>query len=195
MTEQPESPEHSGPPPNTPPPAGPPPYPYAYPPGPPGAQTPQGFPPGPYPGSYPPPPMPYGDYYPGAPMAAPRNGLGVAALIIAIIALPASCTVLGGVLLGLTAVVLGFLGRGRVARGEANNGGVALTGIILGFLAVIISGALALFAAQIFNNNGGREMISCVQEAGGDNTKVQECMDQFQSRVEEQTGQGGTPGR
>lgn len=196
MTEQPESPEHAGPPPNYPPPAGPPPYPYAYPPGPPGGPMPQGSPPpGPYPGGYPPPPMPYGDYYPGAPMPAPRNGLGLAALVVAIIALPASCTVLGGVILGLAAVVLGFLARGRVSRGEANNGGVALTGIILGFLAVIISGALALFAVQIFNSNGGRQMITCVQEAGGDNTKVQDCMDEFQRRVEEQTGQGSTPGR
>lgn len=115
--------------------------------------------------------------------------------MLAIIALPASCTVLGGVVLGLAAVVLGFLARGRVSRGEADNGGVAMTGIVLGFLAVIVSGALALFAVQIFNNYGGRDMITCVQEAGGDNTRVQECMDEFQQRVEEQTGQGSTPGR
>ena len=192
MTQQPELPEPSGPPPSAPPPAGPPQYPYAYPPGHPGAQV----PPGPYQGAYPPPPLPYGgEYYPGAPVPAPRNGLGVAALVLAILALVASCSVVGGLILGIAAVILGFLARGRVTRGEANNGGIALTGIILGSLAVVISLAFIAMYVGIFNNYGGREMITCVQEAGGDNTKVQECMDAFQQQVEEQTGQGGRPGR
>ncbi|MBU3748915.1 MAG: DUF4190 domain-containing protein [Mycobacterium sp.] len=193
MTEPTESPERATPTPGTPPPAGPPPYPYAYPPGPPGAPgTPgtsaQGLPPGPYPGGYPPPPMPYGDYYPGAPAAAPRNGLGVAALVVAIIALLASCSVAGGLILGGTAVILGFLARGRVKRGEANNGGLALTGIVLGGLAILISLAFIAMYVGIFNNYGGRELITCIQDAGGDNTGVQACMDAFQQRVE--AGQG-----
>ena len=60
-----------------------PPYPYAY-------------PPGPYPGSYPPPPMPYGGY----PPPVLRNGLGVAALVVGIIALVGSFSVAGGIILG-----------------------------------------------------------------------------------------------
>jgi len=194
MTEPPESPEYSGTPPSTPPPAGPPQYPYAYPPGPPGSPLPPGTPPGPYPGAYPPPPMPYGDYYPGAPVAPPRNGLGVAALVLAIVALVASCSVVGGLILGLAAVILGVLARGRVKRGEANNGGIALTGIVLGTLAALISLAFIAMYVGIFNNYGGRELVSCVQDAGGDNTRVQECMDEFQQRVE-QSGRGVTPGR
>lgn len=179
--------------PPTAPPPGQPQYPYAYPPGPPGPGGPQGYS-GPYPGAYPPPPMPYGEYYPGAPMA-PRNGLGVAALVLALIALVSSCSVVGGLVLGVAAIVLGFLGRGRVTRGEANNGGVALTGIILGSLAVVVSLAFVAMYVGIFNNYGGQDLLTCVQDAGGDNTKVEQCMDQFQRRVEEQTGQGSTPGR
>ncbi len=156
---------------------------------------PPGGAPGPYPGAYPPPPMPYGDYYPGGPAPAPRNGLGVAALAVAIIALVASCSVVGGIILGITAVILGVLARGRVKSGEANNGGVALTGIILGAVAVVISLAFIAMYVGIFNNYGGQEMVTCIQGAGGDNTKVQACMDAFQQRVEEQTGQGGGPGR
>ena len=188
MTEQPESPDPSGLGPATPPPAGPPPYPYAYPPAPgpqPGYQ-------GAYPGSYPPPPMPYGDYYPGAPVTL-RNGLGVTALVLALIALLASCSVAGGLVFGIAAVILGILGRGRVKRGEANNGGVALTGIVLGALAVVISLAFIAFYAGVFNNYGGRELMDCVQQAGNDNDKVQVCMDEFQQRLEQQTG--STPGR
>ena len=124
MTEQPESPDLSGTAPTTPPPrgpqAGPPSYPYAYPPAPPAGP---GYPPyqGAYPGAYPPPPMPYGDPYLGAP-APKRNGLGTAALVMGILAVfPGTCTVIFGIVLGIVAVILGFLARGRVTRGEADN--------------------------------------------------------------------------
>lgn len=186
MTQHPESPESGGF-----PPAGPSPYPYSYPPGPLGP-PPGPPPPGVYPGGYPPPPMPYGDYgYPGMPAAAPRNGLGVAALILAIIALLGSCSVVGGVALGIAAVILGFLGRGRVARGEADNGGVAMTGIILGALAVVVSLAFIAMYVGIYNRYGGQELLSCIQAAGNDSDRAQQCMDEFQQRIESQTGQTG----
>lgn len=218
MTDQPESPDYSGGPPTSPPPAGQSPYPYAYPPGAPGPQGyapgpqgyapgpqgydpgpqgydpgPQAYAPGPYPGAYPPPPMPYGEYYPGAPMP-PRNGLGVTALVLAVIALVASCSVVGGLVLGIAAIIIGFLGRGRVTRGEANNGGIALTGIILGALAVIVSLAFIALYSNVFNEYGGRDLVSCVQSANGDNDKVQQCMDEFQRRVDSGTGRGTIPG-
>ena len=93
---------------------------------------------GAYPGGYPPPPPPpYGGYpgypgysgYPGPPQSEPKNGLGLAALILAIIGLLLCWSVAGGIVLGVVAVILGFLGRGRVKRGEADNGGVAIAGI------------------------------------------------------------------
>ena len=43
-------------------------------------------------------------------------------------------TVFAPIVLGVVAVVFGFLGRGRVKRGTANNGGVAIAGIVLGAL-------------------------------------------------------------
>ena len=196
MTEHPEYPDHPGVSQPAPPPAGPPPYPYAYPPGAPGTgpQGNMGYPPGPYPGAYPPPPMPYGDYYPGAPMPpAPRNGLGVASLVVAIIAILGTCFLFGG-LLGVVAIVLGVLGLRRVSRGEANNRAVAVTGIALGALAIVLTGLMLAFGIRVFNEYGGRDLISCVLDAGGDNDKVQQCMDEFQQRVDSGTGQGNTPG-
>nr|MCH9732457.1 DUF4190 domain-containing protein [Actinomycetes bacterium] len=94
---------------------------------------------GAYQGSYPPPPPQYGGYpggYPPPAAAAPKNGMGVASLVVAIIAL---FSVVGGVVLGVVAVILGFLGRGRVKRGEADNGGVAIAGIVLGLLSIVVS--------------------------------------------------------
>lgn len=186
MTEQPQQPQET---PGFPPPPSPgmAPYPYSYPPGPPGS--------GPYPGAYPPPPMPYGgDYYPGL-GAPPRNGMGVAALVVAILALFGSCSVIGGVLLGIAAVIMGLVGRGRAKRGEANNGGIATTGLVLGVLAIVLSIAFVAFYADAFNKYGGQDLMSCIQNANSDSDKIQQCMDEFQQRVESQTGQTATPGR
>ncbi len=169
----------SGPPAGPPPAAGPPgPYPYAY-------------PPGPYPGSYPPPPMPYGDY-PGMP-PAPRNGLGVAALIVAVFALLSCFTVVGGVLLGLLAVILGFAGRARARRGEASNGGMSLAGIILGVFAIIAGFAFVAILVGIFKDVDAGSYFDCLQQAGDDKVKVQQCSDEFRQSVESKLSVTPTP--
>ncbi|MGW7412534.1 DUF4190 domain-containing protein [Streptomyces sp. NPDC054863] len=87
----------------------------------------------------------------GAPRAA-RNGLGTAALILGIVgALSGLIPLLfwAAGILGLTALILGLIGRGRVKRGEATNKGVALTGAALGLVSLILSvvGAVQLFQA------------------------------------------------
>ena len=65
----------------------------------------------------------------------PANGLGIAALVIAIFALLLTWSVIGGLVFGVTAVILGFLAQARSRRGEATNGGVAVSGIVLGAIA------------------------------------------------------------
>jgi len=91
-------------------------------------------------------PQQYGQGYPaqggydGRP--APRNGLGTAALVLGILGLLLSIIPAIGVLfgvLGLVAVVLGVIGLRRVKRGQATNRGAALTGIITGVLAIVVS--------------------------------------------------------
>lgn len=141
------------------------------------------YPPGPYPGGYPPPPpQPYAGYAP--PPAAPRNGLGITALIIAIVALLASFSVVGGVVLGIVAVIIGFAGRSRAKRGEATNGGVALAGVILGFLSIIIGLAFIAVWVGVFREVGATDYIDCLQKAGQDQSQVQQCADEFKQSVE-----------
>lgn len=181
MTEYPNPSGKPDTPPMAPPPAGQPQYPYAY-------------PPGPYPGGYPPPPMPYGDYYAQAPVA-PRNGLGIAALVVAIIALVASFSVAGGIVLGIVAVVLGFVGRGRVKRGEADNGGVALAGIVLGVLAIVVGLAFIAVWVGLFKEVGAGDYFDCLQQAGQDRVKVQGCSDQFRQSVENKLSETRAPVR
>jgi hypothetical protein len=135
---------------------------------------------GAYPGSYPPPPPPpYGGY--PAPSTAPKNGLGIASLVTAIIAL---LSVVGGVLLGLVAVVLGFLGWSRARRGEATNGGLAVAGIVLGFLSVIEAVVVIGVGVWGFKEAGGTDYVDCLSRAGSDQQAVQQCADEFTNRVE-----------
>ena len=53
----------------------------------------------------------------GAPLQATRNGLGTAALVLGILAIPGAITIIGGVLLGILAIILGAIGRSRAKRG------------------------------------------------------------------------------
>jgi hypothetical protein len=156
-------------------------YPNPYPPG----------APGPYGGYPPPPPQPYAGYPP--PAAAPRNGLGLAALVVAIVGLLSSFSVAGGIILGLVAVVLGFAGRSRVKKGEANNGGIALAGIILGFVSIVVGLAFIAVWVGVFNEVGGGNYIDCLQNAGQDQTKIQQCADEFRQSVEDKLSVTPTP--
>jgi hypothetical protein len=147
---------------------------------------------GAYPGSYPPPPpQPYAGYAP--PPAAPKNGLGITALVLAIIGLVFCWTVAGGVILGLAAVIIGFVARGRVKRGQATNGGVAIAGIVLGFLAIIVSLVFIPIWYSVFEDVGGTDYVDCVAKAGQDAQAIQKCVDQFRDRVETQFSVTITP--
>jgi hypothetical protein len=149
---------------------------------------------GAYPGSYPPPPpQPYSGYAP--PPVAPKNGLGIAALVVAIIGLVFCWTVVGGVILGVSAVIIGFVARGRVKRGQATNGGVAIAGIVLGFLAIIVSLVFIPIWIGMFEGMGGTDYVDCVSKAGQDPDAIQKCADQFRERVENQFSVTITPTR
>ena len=160
-----------------------PPYPYPYP---------NPYQAGPYPGGYPPaPPQPYAGYTP--PPTGPRNGLGVAALVIAIVALVSSFSVAGGIVLGIVAVVIGFAARGRVKRGQANNGGVALAGVILGFVAIIIGLVFIVIYVYAFKDTGVGDYFDCLSKAGSDKTAQRLCESDFRQSVENQFSVTRTP--
>jgi hypothetical protein len=147
----------------------------------PGYGAPYGYPPPPYPGH---PPAPSG----------PKNGLGTAALVTAVAGLLTALSVIGGVALGIVAVVLGLLGHGRVKRREADNGGIALAGIVLGALAVIAGIACTFIYLSIWRTVGGDDYLDCMTRSGSDTTLQQECMDRFRERFEGKFGTTPAPG-
>jgi Domain of unknown function (DUF4190) len=145
-----------------------------------------------YPGSYPPPPpQPYSGYAP--PPVAPKNGLGIAALVVAIIGLVFCWTVVGGVILGVGAIILGFVARGRVKRGQATNGGVAIAGIVLGSLAIVVSLVFIPIWIGMFQESGFGSYIECMQSAGNDQAAQKKCEDSFVNKVENQFSVTLTP--
>jgi hypothetical protein len=151
---------------------------------------------GPTPGSYPPPPPQYGGYggYPVPPPAsAPRNGLGTAALILAIVGLVLCWSIAGGIILGLCAVIIGFVARGRVKRGEATNGGVAIAGIVLGAVAIVAALVFIPIYIGLFDQVGGTDYVDCLSRAGNDTEAAQRCADEFTQRVEDQFSITVTP--
>lgn len=89
-----------------------------------------------------PPASPLG-YPPAGPqpgwVQGPRNGLGVASLVLGILSLPGIFLFgIGGIVLGLIGLILGVLGLGRARRGEANNRGTAIAGAVLSALGLLL---------------------------------------------------------
>ena len=137
----------------------------------------------PYPAQYPP--------HPGHAPAGPRNQLGTGALVLAMLALLFSWSIVGGVIGGLVAVVLGFAGRSRAARGEADNGPIANAGIGLGALAVVVGVAFVPIWIGFFTEAGMGDYVRCMEQAGTDRTAQTQCENTFRERVEQEYGLSG----
>lgn len=114
----------------------------------------------------------------GTAPASKSNGLGVTALVLGIIALLFSWA--GGGLLGIVAIVLGVLGRGKAKRGEADNGGMALAGIITGVVSVLITAAVIAAGVALFNSDSGQDLIDCLNDAGNSAEAQQACQREFE---------------
>jgi len=101
-------------------------------------------------------------------------------LVLGILALVSSITVVGGILLGLVAIVFGALGRGRAKRGEATNGSSATAGLVLGIVALVVAGGLIAVGASFLNSDEGQKLRDCLQQAGSDPAAQQQCQVDFQ---------------
>lgn len=150
---------------------------------------PYGYPPGPSPSGYPPPP--YGGSPPHA--VAPKNGLGIASLVLAVIGLVGVATVFAPITLGVVAVVIGVIAHRRAKRGIANNGGVAIAGIVLGALAMVVGVAFIPIWTTVWKEVGGDDYIDCMQKAGSGKLEQQHCADQFRHNVEDRLSVTLTP--
>lgn len=106
--------------------------------------------------------------------------MATAALVLGLLALITSFTVIGGVVLGLLALIFGIVGLRRASRGLALGRGRAIAGIILGLLGILVAAVIGL---AIFNSDEAKNLQDCLKNAGSDQTKVQQCEDQFRDQV------------
>jgi hypothetical protein len=150
--------------------------------------------PGPPPGPYQPGQPQPGQYqpagYPGAGYrgAGRRNGMGTTALVLGVVAITLVLLLLFsplGAFLGLLAVLFGILGIIRVNRGEADNRGQAVAGLVTGGLALLIGVFLTIsigtwFATHVndFNRFG-----QCMDDAVGAAAREQ-CARQLSQELE-----------
>ena len=85
----------------------------------------------------------YGGAYPqGEPYGVQKNnGMAIAALIVGILAMLAIITIVGGVFLGVIAIILGILGirSAKKIAGPGARKGMAIAGIVLGTIASLLS--------------------------------------------------------
>ncbi|MEE4490636.1 DUF4190 domain-containing protein [Streptomyces sp. BE230] len=107
---------------------------------------------------YPAPPVQQYPGYPGYGQNAwggsqPANGLGTAAMVLGILSVCLFCLYgVPGVVLGVLALIFGILGRKKSDRGEADNGGQALAGIILGVIGTILGVLFIIGLIWLFNH-------------------------------------------
>ena len=97
----------------------------------------------PPPGSPPPPPPAAGGWYAPPPPGVQRastNGFAVASLVLGIAVL---CT---GIIGGILAVVFGYIALGRIAdsEGRLRGRGMAITGIVFGWIAIGLTAIAAI---------------------------------------------------
>ena len=152
---------------------------------------PQGPPPqGPPPGQGPPGSYPQGGYPAGGSAAARgrRNGMGTTALVLGVVALVLVILLLFsplGALLGLLAVLFGILGLIRVNRGEADNRGQAVGGLVTGAIALLFGIFFTISVGTWFAThvNDFRRFGNCMDQANGANAREQ-CARQLSNDLE-----------
>jgi Domain of unknown function (DUF4190) len=92
-------------------------------------------------------PYPYQQPYPAYPPAPPTNGLAIAALVCAV----------GGFVIGVSfipAIICGHLARAQIRRTGEQGGGMALAGIIIGYVGIALFAVLLAVLIVIASKAG-----------------------------------------
>jgi hypothetical protein len=89
----------------------------------------------------------------GAPMMAPAgrtNGMAIAAMVISLVGLISFwCYALPGIIFGAVGAIMGHVAKRQAAERQEQGGGMALAGIIIGWIAVVLGLIAAAFFAYI----------------------------------------------
>jgi hypothetical protein len=123
----------------------------------------------------------------GSPSARPRNGLGVAALVLGVASLVAAFSFVLfplGLLGGLIAAVLGVISLSRRSTSGATNPGQAWAGTICGILALVI-GIVFLVRVGTFvehNTSAFTSFDNCIAKASN-RSEVANCISRLANSI------------
>lgn len=129
-------------------------------------------------------PMSATSYGSNVPARSLPKGLAVASLVLGIVGIVTSF-LLFGALLGLVALILGFVALGKVKRGEADGRGLAIGGIVTGVLAMLLTLILVATVGTFFAKNKDKisNLTECVNKANGNKQAEQACQEEFNRQL------------
>ncbi len=81
----------------------------------------------------------------------PTNGLSIASLVCGIISILGLCGYgVGGIIPGVLAIVFGHIARGQIRRDQTQGDGMALAGLIMGYISAAIAVAVIIVLIVVF---------------------------------------------
>ncbi|CAN5676275.1 hypothetical protein BH24ACT26_BH24ACT26_22570 [soil metagenome] len=115
--------------------------------------------------------------------------MGVAALVVGVVALVLALLVLFFPIagfLGLVAIILGIVGMSRASKGEADNRGQALGGLITGVVAILIAIFFTISIGAFFaqHQNDFRKFGNCMVGADAHQDRRQ-CAETLTDQLDE----------
>lgn len=117
------------------------------------------------------------------PTPARNNPLAVAALVLGIVACLLFWTVVGGIVLGLVAVVLGIMGVRRARGGRAPHRTMSIVGTVLGALGLVVSTLLVVVGVSLLSSDEFKNFGDCMEHANSQSEKDQ-CAEDFANDAE-----------
>jgi len=99
-----------------------------------------------------------------------RNGMGTTALVVGVVALVLAALLIFfpiAFVLGILAVIFGAVGIRRADRGEANNRGHAIAGLVCGAVAFVLAVSIAIRLGTFVNDHSRdfRNFWTCITSA------------------------------
>ncbi|MCO4696389.1 hypothetical protein LRR80_02447 [Streptomyces sp. RO-S4] len=113
-----------------------------------------------------------------------RNGFGIAALVLGIVGALLFWTAIGGIALGVLALVFGVLGFRRSRRGVATNGTMSVIGAVLGGLTLVVSSVLLAMGVAVINSDEFKDYQDCIEHANSRSDR-QDCARDFDREVDD----------
>ncbi|MDP9405806.1 MAG: DUF4190 domain-containing protein [Actinomycetota bacterium] len=99
-----------------------------------------------------------------APANRGTNGVAIAALVLGLLSVPLALFAGIGGLLGLVAIILGFVGVKKAKEMAGSGKGMAITGIVSGLLGLLLAILVVAGIAALFNNPQVQQELQRQQE-------------------------------